>query len=326
MVDTTERLKINPNSKAWAILTDDEKKALAMAAMGKSTWDAGEIAKRSHYKYLEIIQRAKRFLVIFDEFAELFDIGKNDPIIPEGTSISPDFKKYIDALITRRLSISEAKQIPNNGDYRITVKRNKEIIRCMNKLETSYDNAANIQLASLIKEFDRYNNFRILPRDIQEPSGFKRRNKNRERRHLKLMMSIPLIMMDRIYDKFKADEKAKSGYTVLVHESELDGGDVVPVRITKKYLDVLTELTLFVFIKKSDAEELLEVIVDYFGKEKKTAKDGLHFWPIYRGVTRRAINYDRIQKITQARKFSDISASQADLLSYFGTRFGRKKI
>lgn len=48
---------------AWDCLTDAEKNSLMfIQGKGLSTWEAGEILKMPHYKYLELKARAEKFL------------------------------------------------------------------------------------------------------------------------------------------------------------------------------------------------------------------------------------------------------------------------
>lgn len=47
---------------AWDCLTDAEKNSLMfIQGKGLSTWEAGEILKMPHYKYLELKARAEKF-------------------------------------------------------------------------------------------------------------------------------------------------------------------------------------------------------------------------------------------------------------------------
>ena len=67
--------------------------------------------------------------------------------------------------------------------------RDKLVIKNLEQLHNA-KSVVDQNTAILIREFDRWNNFRILPREIQEPSAFKRRNKNYDIRNLKNLLSI----------------------------------------------------------------------------------------------------------------------------------------
>lgn len=55
--------------KAWSCLIDKERQSLFLQlSESKSSWEAGEILKLSHYKYLEIRERSEKFFRLFSDF------------------------------------------------------------------------------------------------------------------------------------------------------------------------------------------------------------------------------------------------------------------
>lgn len=55
--------------KAWSCLIDKEQQSLFLQlSESKSSWEAGEILKLSHYKYLEIRERSEKFFRLFSDF------------------------------------------------------------------------------------------------------------------------------------------------------------------------------------------------------------------------------------------------------------------
>lgn len=55
--------------KAWSCLIDKEQQSLFLQlSENKSSWEAGEILKLSHYKYLEIRERSEKFFRLFSDF------------------------------------------------------------------------------------------------------------------------------------------------------------------------------------------------------------------------------------------------------------------
>lgn len=55
--------------KAWSCLMDKEQQSLFLQlSESKSSWEAGEILKLSHYKYLEIRERSEKFFRLFSDF------------------------------------------------------------------------------------------------------------------------------------------------------------------------------------------------------------------------------------------------------------------
>lgn len=58
--------------KAWDCLTPTEQQSLFLQlSESKSSWEAGEILKLSHYKYLEIKERSEKFFRLFSDFFEI---------------------------------------------------------------------------------------------------------------------------------------------------------------------------------------------------------------------------------------------------------------
>ena len=57
---------------AWDCLTEQERASLMfIQGKGLSTWEAGEILKMSHYKYLELKARAEKLFKLFSDYFEL---------------------------------------------------------------------------------------------------------------------------------------------------------------------------------------------------------------------------------------------------------------
>src|SRR5690606_16454524 len=91
------------SKKAWNLLLPDEKMALTLSVINeKSTWEAGELMNKSHYKYLEILQRAKTFLAIFQRHFKLFD-----ELIPSYVYGNSEVKEYFRLVIEKRLTPSK---------------------------------------------------------------------------------------------------------------------------------------------------------------------------------------------------------------------------
>jgi len=56
---------------AWEWLSETEQRSLFLTlSTGKSSWEAGEMLKISHYKYLEIKERSEEFFKLFTSFLE----------------------------------------------------------------------------------------------------------------------------------------------------------------------------------------------------------------------------------------------------------------
>ena len=90
---------------AWDCLTDAEKNSLMfIQGKGLSTWEAGEILKMPHYKYLELKARAEKFFKLFSDYFEL-----HPSLVNPKSPIEPRFRDYLFGAMIKRLSKEEAK-------------------------------------------------------------------------------------------------------------------------------------------------------------------------------------------------------------------------
>ena len=191
------------NGKAWEILTQEEQIALTLSINhGKSSWQAGEIMEKAHYKYLEIQARAKMFFKIFT----LYFQKSGEQLIPDNSDMTWDFQEFILCTLQNRKGYRETIKIIGK-ESKLCHKKAKERVEALKGYMAWLDNhedPVHKELHDLIKEFDRWNNFRILPEDLQEPSAFKRRNKTRLLKHLKNLKNLEAFLVDRLINKFTA--------------------------------------------------------------------------------------------------------------------------
>lgn len=304
------------NNKAWEILTEDERVSLTLSVQyNKSTWQAGEIMNKAHYKYLEINARAKMFFKLFTEY---FD-KTNNLIIPEGVAIHPDIAEFIRLTIVERLGYREAiNEIGNNTPLAINSARERLLEEYMNQL--AYDeNPLARDLYDLVLDFDRWNNFRILPPSLQEPSAFKRRNKTRLLKHLKNLKNIHEFHIDRFITKFRAKGNyAKPLYLPLISDTFIEGYDVIKIKKNQDIIKFLSkEFRLYVFEDKDDADNYGYLVETYLNNNKKNCKHGQSFWPKYRTVITKAHNYENVNNIIPRRKnlekaFKDLDSKKVN--------------
>lgn len=285
---------------AISILTDDEKSALMLQHQHeKSSWEAGEIIGKSHYKYLEIKQRAEKFIRMFQDHFMLYE----GELIPDDVRISEEFKEYLMFTIMERQTVSTASANVSGGAYLQAKTRKNAILAEMAKLKQS-KRLSEIALYSLIMEFDRYNNFRILPKEIQEPSAFKRRNSTRHKKHLKIMTAVPKYTYYKIIEKYQSTSpNLKSvGWLVILSPEEDQVPRVIRINASPENLHRLSEAGFYVFGHSHTAEEFSALVLNYASQTRKDPKRGLQFWPQFRQYIQRAINYDDVNNIIPSRK------------------------
>lgn len=284
------------DKKAWAILTKDEQAALMLKyTQDKSSWEAGEILGRSHYKYLEIQSRAKRFLEIFTEHFLAYD-----EVISPYLSGSKEIKYYFKLTVEGRNTLSDAHekldQLFGSSGKKY---RNRLIAELLYHWRDNGD--THEQLAyNIIMEFDRWNNFRILPRYIQEPSAFKRRNKNIHKRHVKMTCQLPSISVEHLEDVFRPKSNQKILYLPCITLENTK--KIIKLKRTKQVLEMINKTQLYVFDKPELAQTYIDAVGKYRLVEERTCRDGLEFWPIYRDLIKRSLNYMEVQQMTPSRR------------------------
>ncbi len=298
------------NTKVWDILSDDEKTALNLSInMGKSSWEAGEIMEKSHYKYLEIQKRAETLLKIFQ-----VHYTKYGKLVPDDVVLDLTFHKYIKLLIEGRNTIKASiAEMPSTGFDKAKY-RNSIVIEELKKLSESKE-LPKLDLYALIMDFDRWNNFRILPSEIQEPSAFKRRNKVRDLKQLELSLTIPTLSLKHIIKNYKYYGKASALFAVLIDRNGESNEKIilrVEKRATKQILE-LTKMFIYIFQTEELANEFADHLLTFPTKGKRNCREGLKFWPTFRVLSKKADNYLELNNIIPTRKNQEVAFKDNDI-------------
>lgn len=295
------------NKLAWETLTEDEKTALTLQlGMQKSSWESGEIMTRSHYKYLEIKYRAEFFLKFFTEHIDVF--GR---LIPDELTGDKLIIKFIRLCIEKRHKPMQAMEILNQEEEVKVHKSevNERLIAQMKQWE-KLDEAFGKITFDFIKEFDRWNNFRILPKSIQEPSAYKRRLKNVYKKHLKIITCIHPLSLAKLLKLYETNRNPYL-YMPVIKEGV---GYIHKMKVNQQSLSIINDIGLYLFKEIKDAQEYLGEIEGYVSKKKKECTDGLNFWPKYRELIRKADNYYEVQKITPTRRYLQLALQKLTYL------------
>jgi len=298
------------NEDAWEILTHDEKTAITLKlGFAKSTWQAGEVMDKAHYKFLEIEARAKFYLKTFTEHFELYG-----ELIPSYIRMDNRFRKYLEMIIGNRSSIKEAIESIDDAQYNVQLFRHDLIAKEMEKLVKS-KHLINKNFALLIFDFDRWNNFRILPSSIQEPSAFKRRNKNNEKKNIKNLLTLNPFQIKMILKRYEV-EKGKCLYMPIPSKDRLNKGyGVIKVLDNDQVIKELSKFGFYLFTKEDHAWAFYDHIKGYSFNRKELKNDckaGQTFWPKFRLITRDSINFNNISKRIASRKFLESAMRDMD--------------
>jgi hypothetical protein len=292
--------------KAWNILSSDEQTAITLSlSHGKSSWEVGEIMGKSHYKYLEIAARSKRFFKLFSEY-----FTEHEDLFPDGLRVDDEFQSFIENAIIKRLPFKTIINLAEDKRYKIFKKRNQvmeeqmALVKSQSKGKDLYD---------LILEFDRWNNFRILPPSLQEPSAFKRRNKTRDKNRLKLISSLPRLTIHLLMKKYEYNGNLVKVWLPIIDKEEAKGYHIIPVKKHTTQISALTFLGLPLFEDKKVADEYINLVYEFTQSTSVSCKKGLYFWPQFRVLSAKAINFLKIENIKVNRKYFEKEVGMDDV-------------
>ena len=179
------------------------------------------------------------------------------------------------------------------------VKR-EHIIRSMQRLKgSSVKNEWDRDLYALILEFDRWNNFRILPKILQAPSPYKRRNSKRDKVYLQYLHRIPGFKIRALVDMYWRAGKPENRYYVAFISTDVfkkQGYSVVPIKRDEDIVKRITGLKVYIFEDYDDADQFGIMAYSYF-ENTSSVREGLNFWKDYRELVERAINYREINNM-----------------------------
>lgn len=275
---------------AWDCLTKKEQDSLFLnISQGLSTRRTGEIMGMSHYKYLEMKARAEKFLKMFSDYFYL-----HPSLVRPGAPLTEAFKDYLYGCILKRLSKEEALNYAGDSAWVLKEFNTKKITVNMERLAKSED-PWDKDLYKLIMEFDRWNNFRILPQLLQAPSAYKRRTNKKYKIYLKYLHRIPDFKIKYILDTFWK-KNGKRRYIALVSNIFQYGYQVVPIGVTKEIFDRLTEMKIYIFEDMGNADDFGIQVSRYF--EIGDPHSGLEFWKTFNELIEKSMNYKEINNMS----------------------------
>lgn len=278
--------------KAWSILSQNERYSLLLqTSHGQSSWEAGEIMGISHYKYLELRERAIKFFKMFSEY-----FSNHECLVLPNCPVDPRFRDFVEACIEKRMDKGDAVRYSGDSSLQVSEINNKFIQKNMLRLKES-ENILDNQLYSLILEFDRWNNKRVLPRCLQLPSAYKRRNNNRDKTYLRYLANLPSYKIDALIDIFKykfRKKNAKKWYICLISSDYPDGYTIIPVKPSNHNLEKLSNLSIFIFESEDNADVFGYMVTRFLENQNHTQSSGQKFWKEYREHIQRSINYTRV--------------------------------
>ena len=282
----------------WDILTEEERTALTLSIQfDKSTWEAGEIMKKPHYKFLEIKARAERFTRLFIEYYQ-----KWPTLIPDNIPLSRNFIQFLQLTILERKPPHDAVKLLDNLSYMVISARTRLIKIELDKLKSSKSNWG-VDFYKLILEFDRWNNIRILPAPLQQPSAFKRRNKIKILKHFKGLSQISQFTALELIRRYNYMGKYEKLYTVIFSPFIDTNYKVITIKKDPEIIQYFNSLGFPLFTDIILTEEFGGILAEYLFSGKRTCILGQKFWPRFREILLLAQNYNNINNIIEKQRY-----------------------
>ena len=275
--------------QAWDCLTQNEQDSLFLnLSQGLSTRKAGEVLKISHYKYLEVKARAEKFFKMFSDY-----FFKYPSLVNPKAPISEAFRDYLIGSMIKRLSKDEAVNYGGDSTWVLREFKTKKIVHNMAKLKASED-PWDQDLYALIMEFDRWNNFRILPQILQAPSAYKRRTNKKYKIYLRYLHRIPDFKINYLLNTYWK-KNGKKVYIALISSIFRFGYQVVPIDPGEKTVQAMNDMKIYIFDDQLDAESFGIQVSRFF--EIGNPHSGLKFWKSFNELVEKAMNYKSINNM-----------------------------
>ncbi len=278
--------------QAWECLLPQEQQSLFInMSEGLSSRKGGEVLKISHYKYLEIRARAEKFFRLFSDYFAI-----HPSLVDPNSVVSQDFVDYLYAAMVRRLPKEEALEASGDSAWRVRVISNEKIQKNVLKLKESAKGTWDNDLYILIMEFDRWNNYRILPRFLQAPSAFKRRSQRKDKSYIQYLHHIPEYKIRSLVDIYWRNGRPDKRYYVCFISDYFTGGYcVTPIKRDKSIVSSITKLRIYIFETQDEADMYGLLIHQYFTRTKLSRSESMQYWKEYRTITKKAINFSEVQ-------------------------------
>lgn len=287
------------NQKAWGVLSDTEKVIIQLSHIDKkSSWEIGAILNKAHYKTLELKNRADRLLRLFQEYFDTYD-----DFIPRSIKMHPDVAEYLHLCVMQRKKVKQAYLMIDNPEFRKSFNRERLIDEELRKVK-ALDTQDSRDFIDMLVEFDRWNNFRVLPYYWQEPSAFRRRNRSSELKILRKAVSIHELTIKKVISDFSYRGSEKVVYVAIIR-SEISKCISMPMRSIPKSIKTLSDMGFYIFRDKGVCDSFVRDINTYFFMSESPSRKGIRFWKDYAEYIKGMVNYREIQHILAFRRFRE---------------------
>jgi len=291
----------NAQKKGWETLTKDEQQALSLIVVSnRSRKEASIIMNISPYKFNEIYLRARKFFITFAAHYE-----HAETILPSGVTIKPEFRLFVQLLLSKRKKPMSILETPGF----LSIINNKVRRQLWMDLFQQLDWGEYTENRDLLQEFDRWNNFRVLPKALRLPAAFpRRRNRDLKKIHDSLI-AISDLGWNLIEKQYGTNTPPMAHIPVV----ELSYFGIKTVKKTERNKDYFTDNVIPIFEKKEEAERFSGLIFDYSNIKRKSPHAARKFWANFRLMLQKALNYKELLNI-QNLDMDEISVKDREFL------------
>lgn len=269
--------------KAWNHLTKLEQMALNLVVVNeRSKKEAAIIMNIAPYKFTEIYLRARKFFVMFTGHYE-----EHSELIPSYIMITKEDRIFLDQLLGHRKKITDIVKLELLVDL-ANAKAREYLWRGL--FTTLHVNSLG-GISEVFTEFDRWNNFRILPKNMQLPAAFPRR-KNRSLKKIQQgLYAISDLGWDLIQQRYGTSDIPPMVYIPIIASDDFRG---YAIRETKPIYDYMARNRIPVFSKQKLAYQFAELLFDYRRLKKRSTYSARKFWANFRLLIMEAQNYENL--------------------------------
>jgi len=281
----------------WEHLTHLEKSVLSLVIVsGKTKQEASIILNIYPYKFTEFFNRAQKLWTLFTDHYQ-----KYLNLVPILNSISPEEYTFINLVLRSRAKPSDLiSTMPEFHSLSRTGTVRQLWDRVLREVQLNPSDHHS-DFYRVIKVFDQWNNFRILPPEYRLPSPFPRRRNREFKKIHDQLNSISEIGWAMVEKKFGT----KNPPIAFIPRTD-EFFSAMSVSLTKRVLIYCTRNKLPIFSRKNQAEEFAEASYDFYRLSRTSTYSAQKFWANFRLRLQSAINYNELLGIIPGafREFS----------------------
>lgn len=277
--------------KAWNHLTELEQMALNLVVVNeRSKKEAAIIMNISPYKFTEVYLRARKFFVMFTYHYE-----KYSELVPGYVMIPKEFRIFLDQLLGHRKKVTDIVK----NEYMIDLASAQAREQFWRGLFTQLHIESLNEVSEIFREFDRWNNFRILPKNMQLPAAFPRRRNRSLKKIQQGLYAISDLGWDLLMQKYGCSDIPPMIFLPVIQSYTFRS---YPIRETTGITGYMSRNRIPIFVKEEDAKTFAELCYDYQLLKKRSTYSARKFWANYRIIIKEAYNYEELVGIKWAEE------------------------